>query len=132
MTLKAFHRTTIGEARSIVEDGWTDAEWDLGLQDAKTGEELSLTGVWLASRPLGEEDGLSGDALLEVVLDVHEEELKSFELEGFLWNAHFWITTANFLNAHGKTRILNVDPRSSWGFNAITDPDDGPQDTKGN
>ena len=131
MTLKAFHRTTIGEARSIVEDGWTDAEWDLGLQDAKTGEELSLTGVWLASRPLGEEDGLGGDALLEVLLDVNEDELKSSELEGYLWNARFWMTSADFLNAHSKTRILNVDPRSSWGFNAITDSDDGPEDRSG-
>lgn len=124
MTLRVFHRTTIGEARSIVEDGWTDSDWDLGLQDARTGEDVTLTGVWLSSTPLGEKEGLGGDALLEVTLDVGEEDLQSCELEGFLWNARFWIASAEFLNTHSRTRIFNVDPRSSWGYKVVTDSED--------
>ncbi|HWP35931.1 MAG TPA: hypothetical protein VNL18_00110 [Gemmatimonadales bacterium] len=119
-----FHRTTIGEARSIVEQGFRDSEWDFGLRDAKTGEDVSITGVWLADRALGEEDGLSGDALLEVDLDVADEELQSFELQGLLWNGRFWVAPADFVNKHGKTRILTVDPRSSWGWRAINDSGD--------
>ena len=116
-----FHRTNIGEARSIVEDGFQDADWDFGLKDARTGEDVSITGVWLADRALGEEDGLHGDALLEVILDVREDELDSFELQGLLWNGRFWVAPAELVNRHGKTRILNVNPRSSWGFHAIND-----------
>jgi hypothetical protein len=118
-----FHRTNIGEARSIVQDGFQDADWDFGLKDARTGEEVSITGVWLADRALGEEDGLHGDALLEVNLDVAEDELGSFELHGLLWNGRFWVAPADFVNQHGKTRILNVNPRSSWGGKAVTDED---------
>jgi hypothetical protein len=120
-----FHRTTIGEARSIVEDGFQDSNWDFGLRDAQTGEDVSITGVWLADRALGEEDGLKGDALVEVNLDVSEDELQSFELQGLLWNGRFWVAPAEFVNKHGTTRILNVDPRSSWGWHAVNDTDDG-------
>ncbi|HEX9582323.1 MAG TPA: hypothetical protein VF970_14560 [Gemmatimonadales bacterium] len=116
-----FHRTNIGEARSIVEKGFQDADWDFGLKDARTGEDVSITGVWLADRALGEEDGLQGDALLEVNLDVAEDELGSFELQGLLWNGRFWVAPADLVNQHAKTRILNVNPRSSWGGKAIND-----------
>jgi len=126
-----FHRTTIGEARSIVRDGFQDADWDFGLRDAQTGEDVSITGVWLADRALGEDDGLHGDALLEVSIDVAEEELQSFELQGLLWNGRFWVAPADFVNLHSKTRILKVDPRSSSGWHAITDPDDESGDGSG-
>ncbi|MBI3983380.1 MAG: hypothetical protein HY337_10740 [Gemmatimonadetes bacterium] len=119
-----FHRTTIGEARSIVEDGFQDADWDFGLRDARTGEDVSITGVWLADRALGEEDGLKGDALLEVDLDVPEDELQSFELQGLLWNGRFWVAPAELVNKHATTRILNVDPRTSWGWRAVNDADE--------
>ncbi|GBD32414.1 hypothetical protein HRbin33_01379 [bacterium HR33] len=120
MAITLFHRTTIGEARSIVSQGWVDRTWDLGLQDVHTGEDLALTGVWLCSRPLDTEDDdvLHGDALLEVTVDADEEELRPFELEGFFHDARFWVVSADFLNARSRTRIARVDPRSSWGYRA--------------
>lgn len=114
MTLTLYHRTSIVEAREIVESGFRDLEWEFGLQDARTGEERVATGIWLADRPLGENEGLAGDALLEVSLDATDEELSPFELEGMLWDARFWVVPADFLNARGHTRISEVDPRSSW------------------
>ena len=119
-----FHRTTIGEARTIVQDGFQDSDWDFGLKDANTGEDVSITGVWMADRALGEEDGLKGDALLEITLDVAEDELQSWELQGLLWNGRFWVAPADWVNRHATTRIFKVDARSSWGWHAITDPDD--------
>jgi hypothetical protein len=61
MTVVLYHRTMIGEARGIVQRGFEDVDWDFGLQDARTGEDAVVTGVWLADRPLGEEEGIEGD-----------------------------------------------------------------------
>jgi hypothetical protein len=114
MTLALYHRTSILEARGIVERGFEDVDWDFGLRDARTGEETVVTGVWVADRQLGAGDGIEGDALIEVSLDVAAEDLKSFELEGMLWDARVWVVPAELLNARGKARILTVDPNTSW------------------
>ena len=114
--IRLFHRTSIAEARSILKDGFADAEWDFGLRDAHTGEPASAVGVWLSDRPLGEQEGLTGDALLEVTLELSEDELKPYELEGMLWNARFWVAPAPLINTHGKARIAGVDPRTSWDY----------------
>jgi hypothetical protein len=104
----------IAEARSIVEDGFMDAVWDFGLEDVHTGEVANVRGVWLADRALGEEEGVVGDALVEVTLSVTPEELAPYQLAGMLWDASLWVPPADLLNKRGKARILSVDPRSSW------------------
>ncbi len=114
MSMVLYHRTTIGEARKIVQSGFEDVDWDFGLKDAHTGEDAVVPGVWLADRPLGHDEGIQGDALLEVELDLSDDDLKPFELEGMLWNAHLWVAPAELINAHSKARILEVDPRTSW------------------
>jgi hypothetical protein len=114
MAMVLYHRTMIGEARGIVERGFQDQDWDFGLRDAQTGEEAVVTGVWLADRPLGSAEGIEGDAVVEVTVDLTEEQLKPFELEGMLWDARLWVPAAELLNAHGKARISGVDPRTSW------------------
>ena len=114
MSITLYHRTSIGEARQIVERGFRDVEWDFGLDDPDADDGNVATGVWLADRPLGRNEGILGDALVEIQLDVSEEELKPFELEGLLWDARLWVASAEFLNRHARTRILEVDPRSSW------------------
>lgn len=119
MSMVLFHRTTIAEARSIMKDGFSDTTWDFGLQDARTGEAVRATGVWLAGRPLGKDDGIGGDALLEVQLNLGNPELEEYELEGMLWDTQLWVVPADLVNAHAKTRIMAVDPRSSWWHDAM-------------
>jgi hypothetical protein len=123
MSVTLYHRTTIGEAREILKDGFNDTEWDFGLRDAQTGEDVTVTGVWLANRPLADEEGPAGDALLEVTVDLPDEQLSSFELNGMLWNARLWVVPADTLNDHSEAKLVRVDPRSSWGYNRLKDED---------
>ena len=53
MSVTFFHRTTIGDARRIAKEGFGDLEWAFGLDDARSGEEVSATVVLLADGPLG-------------------------------------------------------------------------------
>ncbi|UCF39870.1 MAG: hypothetical protein JSW43_08990 [Gemmatimonadota bacterium] len=127
MTMVLFHRTTIGEARKIMQSGFEDIEWDFGLKDVQTGRDAVVPGVWLADRPLGHDEGLEGDALLEVKLDLADDDLKPFELEGMLWNAHLWVAPAELINGHSQVRIREVDPRTSWfheAWDGETEPDE--------
>jgi hypothetical protein len=123
MTAVLFHKTTIGEARGILKQGYSDTEWDFGLKDSQTGEDVMVTGVWLSNRPLADAEGPEGNALLEVTVDFTDEELQAFELTGMMWNARLWVVPAETLNAHSQTRLVRVDPRSSWGLNRISDED---------
>ncbi len=124
VSITLFHRTTIALARSIVEDGFSDRKWDLGVLDSGSGDAVSVTGVWLSGRPLDGKDGVDGDAQLEVTLDIEDGDLEPFELEGMLWDARFWVAPADFLNRHASTRILEVDPRTSWFDNVRDDADE--------
>jgi hypothetical protein len=123
MTHVLFHKTTIGDARGILKEGYSDTEWDFGLKDAQTGEEVTVTGVWLSNRPLEDNEGPEGNALLEVTVDFSDEELLTFELTGMMWNARLWVVPAETLNAHSRTKIVRVDPRSSWQFGRLSDED---------
>ena len=123
MGIVLYHKTSIADARRVLKEGYTDTEWDFGLRDAKTGEDVTVTGVWLANRPLADDEGPPGDALLEVTVDLPEEELQSCELAGMLWNARLWVLPAEMLNGHSQTKMVRVDPRTSWGFNRMADDD---------
>lgn len=130
MNVVLYHRTSIADARQILKDGFSDTEWDFGLRDANTDEDVLVTGVWLANRPLAEAEGPPGDALLEVTLDLPEEQLQPFELDGMLWNARLWVIPADTLKGHCTAKMVRVDPRSSWGYNPIADdapPEESPQ-----
>jgi len=129
MTLVLYHRTTIREAREIVQKGFEDLDWDFGLQDSKTGEDTTVPGVWLSNRPLGSRDGIDGDALLTVALEVDEAELTPYELEGMLWDTRLWVVPSELVNARGAVRITEVDPRSSWFHHAIDDEHEPHGDT---
>jgi hypothetical protein len=127
MSVVLYHKTGIGDARRVLKEGYADTEWDFGLRDAKTGEDVTVTGVWLANRPLADAEGPPGDALLEVRLDLSEEQLQPFELAGMLWDARLWVVPADTLNLHSETKMVRVDPRSSWGFNRMADEDLPPE-----
>ncbi len=60
-----YHRTTIGDARTIVKDGFENQKWRFENDDG-TGEVKKAVGVWLSDRPLDGEEGPPGDAILEV------------------------------------------------------------------
>lgn len=124
MSATLYHRTSIRDARAMATQGFEDREWDFGLRDARSGEEVTVAGVWLADRPVGSEEGLEGDALLEVTLDVDIDELGPFELEGMLWDGRFFVAPAAWLSEHARTRIAAVDPRTSGFFDASSgEPD---------
>lgn len=114
MSMILYHRTSVGEARAIMKRGFADTDWDFGVVDARSGEDVTVSGVWLSDRPLGRDDGVAGDALLEVTLDLEPEDLERFELEGLMWNARLWVASADLVNRNGRARITRVDPRSSW------------------
>lgn len=115
MSVVVFHRTTIGDARQIVKHGFEDLKWAFGHED-EPGEIQKATGVWLSERPLQAEEGPGGDAVLEVVLDLPEETLAPFQLEGILWDTRLWVVPAALINPHAAIRILEVDPRTSWWY----------------
>ncbi len=113
MSLNLYHRTTIGNARAIVQNGFENQKWRFEHEDT-SGEVKKALGVWLSDRPLEGEDGPPGDAILEVVMDASEESLELFQLEGVVWEAQLWIVPAEIVNARSTVRILQVDPRTSW------------------
>ena len=116
MGVTVFHRSTVGDARRIAKAGFSDLAWDFGLYDARSGEEVSVTGVLLADRPLGREHGIDGDAVLEVKLDVTEDDLAGFDLEGMLLDARVWVAPAEWVAYHATVRIASVDPSTSGFF----------------
>lgn len=118
-----YHRTSIAEAREIAKRGFTDEKWAFRLRGE--GEEpTKMTGVWLSDRPLTEEEGPDGDAVLEVTVGVDEGTLQRFELDSVFWDARVWVVPAQLLNPHVSVRILEVDPRTSWFFEALETDDE--------
>ncbi|HEX9728065.1 MAG TPA: hypothetical protein VGA37_06150 [Gemmatimonadales bacterium] len=113
-----FHRTTVGEATQIVKRGFTDEKWGFEVRDDRTGRQVKMVGVWLADRPLGSDEGPEGDAVLEVRISVPESSLTTFELDGLFWDARLWVVPSALLNPHVRVRILEVDPRTSWWYEA--------------
>jgi hypothetical protein len=116
VTLRLYHRTSVGEARQIVKDGFQDQKWGFSVDDAVIERRVKAVGVWLTDRQLEGDDGPPGDATLEVLLDADETSLQPFELEGVLGDARLWVVPARILNPRSKVRILHVDPRSSGWF----------------
>ena len=119
-----YHRTSIAEARQIVQQGFEDEKWGFEIRDDRTGHDTKMLGVWLSDRPLTEREGPEGDAILEVKLALEESALQTSELDGIFWDARLWVVPAAFINPHASVRILQVDPRTSWWHEAV-DPDDG-------
>lgn len=125
--LVLFHRTSILEARQIVQKGFEDEKWGFEIRDDRSAQQKRMLGVWLSDRPLSEQEGPDGDAVLEVKLSLGGEALQAFELEGIFWDARLWVVPAALINPHASVRILQVDPRTSWWHEAV-DPDDAEEE----
>ncbi len=118
-----YHRTSIARARKIIKDGLLDERWDFGLKDVRTGEEVEHEGVWLSGRPLTKLEGPSGDAVLEITVSLDEEALHPYELEGLLEDTRLWVAPAEMVNPRAEIRILEVDPSTSWWYEAQQRPE---------
>ncbi len=108
-------------------NGFEDRELDFGLHDVVSGEEVTVAGVWLFDRALASDEGPGGDAMLEITLDVEEEALQAFELEGLFWDARVWVAPAEWVTANAKVRILSVDPSTSGFFDIATGDPETPE-----
>lgn len=119
MALILYHRTSIGQASEAVRNGFRDEPWTFGIRESRArDEEVHLEGVWLTDRPLSAVDGPPGDALLEVTVDLSESSLETFEIEGIFHGTRLWVIPAELLNPHAEARIAEVDPNTSWQFDA--------------
>ena len=127
MSLTLYHRTSIADARAIVQNGFENQKWRFEHDEPEMEEVKKAVGVWVSDRPLDQNEGPPGAAVVEVTLDVSEDALELFQFEGVLWDARLWVIPAEIINARANVRILNVDPRSSWFHEApqIDDEDDG-------
>ena len=114
-----YHRTSIGQGSDAIRNGFRDEEWTFGIRDsrARDGEDR-LSGVWLTDRPLNQVEGPPGDALLEVSLELSEDSVQAFELEGIFHDARLWVIPAELLNKLADVRIKEVDPNTSWSYEA--------------
>ena len=123
MALTLYHRTNIGQASEAVRRGFSDQTWTFGIRDSRArDDETPLEGVWLTDKPLSAMDGPPGDALMEVVVDLAESSLDPFEIEGIFHGTRLWVIPAEILNPHAQARIAEVDPNTSWQFEAGMGP----------
>lgn len=120
--MQLFHRTSIANARTIIQNGFADEKWRFG-RDEITGQVIEAVGVWLSDRPLTPEEGPIGDAVIEISLAADETALERFALRGPTSNARLWVVPARLVNRRGSFRIHEVDPRTSWFHQAVGDPE---------
>ena len=111
-----YHRTTIAEARAVMQRGFQDQKWGFDVPDVEEARRLKLRGVWLCDQVLEEGDGPPGDAVLEVTVAGDLEVLQPFEVPGVLPDGRLWVVPAAVLNPLATARIHAVDPRTSWWF----------------
>lgn len=129
MALTFYHRTTIAAAREIVRRGFQDQKWGFDVEDLVNDHPLKVVGVWLTDRAPQEEDAPPGDAVLEVIVDPAPDTLQVFEIPGVLSEAKLWVIPAKVLNPIARSRILRVDPRTSWWFKRGEAVDPGGDET---
>jgi len=111
-----YHRTTIAEARALMQHGFQDQKWGFDVTGLEGDARLKLRGVWLTDRVLTDEEGPPGDAVVQVTVGGDAEALRPFEVPGVLPGARLWVVPAAVLNPLATARILQVDPRTSWWF----------------
>jgi hypothetical protein len=111
--MRLYHQTSIAEAVAVLQRGFQDQRWSFPIRD-RDGEDIRRTGVWLTDRPLSQGEGPGGDAQLEVEISLADDSLVPFALDGIFWEVRLYVVPAEIVNAHGKARILEVDPGTSW------------------
>lgn len=98
-----YHSTTEAAAASILADGWVGGSGSYGF----AATELSGV-VFLASRPLDEQDGAAGDVLLSV--DVGKHDLSEYEIVEEMKPWSEYAIPASHLNEIGQVaRVIPPD-----------------------
>jgi hypothetical protein len=94
-----FHKTTSQAAKGILQDGFRD-----GRTPYMADREFS--GIWLSDRPLNANDGVWGNTLLEVLVDLTADALVEWEWveEGKPYRE--WLIPAALLNPNCRVRIV--------------------------
>jgi hypothetical protein len=100
-----WHRTEAASATVIMKIGFQD-----GCGSYGTTRESS--GVFLSDRPLDENEGACGDALLRVSLDCAEDEIGDFEWVEEDKPYREWQIPASFVNARSKVVLCELDERT--------------------
>jgi hypothetical protein len=99
-----WHRTRTAAARQILRAGFRD-ERGRYLTDRE------FEGVWLADCPLDENEGAYGDALLRIVLNCTEDEIRDWEWIEEGKGYREWLIPAAFIN--DRAQITLVELRAS-------------------
>ena len=96
MTL--YHITTLRDALVIVLSGFED-------RPGYFGTEIEWRGVWLSDSPRGPNDGISGDAVLRVELDVPAHELAGYEWVEEGRGYREWLVPAALIRERGTVLL---------------------------
>jgi hypothetical protein len=97
MTL--YHRTSRESAKQIQADGFRD-----GVGNYLT--ENSHSGVWLSNVPLDENEGASGDVLLEITVSLTEADVSKYEWAEEGKGYREFLIPAELLNPSMQMRIV--------------------------
>jgi hypothetical protein len=94
-------RTAEDTARQIIANGFRDGEGSYLTQRLHTG-------VWVSDRPLDENEGACGNALIRVELAKNECEIASFEWIEDEKPYREWLMLASLINEFGKLEIQEI------------------------
>jgi hypothetical protein len=98
-----YHRTTTQRAEPILRDGFREHGPYL------IGGRL-WSGIWLSDRPLDENEGARGDALLQISLNCTEADIADYEwVQDISFGYREWLIPAAFINAHASASLVDED-----------------------
>jgi|GraSoi_2013_40cm_1033754.scaffolds.fasta_scaffold177596_1 hypothetical protein len=103
-----YHRTALADARQIVADGFRDRE-GYYLKDRLR------SGVWVSDRPLDENEGGCGNALIRIELAKDEHEIAAFEWIEEGKSFREWLMPASLINEFGTVEIQEIDQEPDCG-----------------
>ena len=102
--MKLYHVTTAEAARSIMREGFRDSA-GYYMTD------IWLEGIWLSDQMLDVNEGAEGDTVLAVTLSAPLATLADYELIEEGKGYREWCVPARIINAVGRVRVLEPDPR---------------------
>jgi hypothetical protein len=99
MSFVFYHRTTSAAAYTILREGFRDGT---GTYLA----ERQFSGIWLSQTPFDANDGVWGDTLLEVTIDLAADVLADLEWVEEGKQRREWLVPAVLLNPNCRVRIV--------------------------
>jgi hypothetical protein len=97
-----YHRTTEHIARQIIANGFRDGEGAYMTTHV-------WSGVWVSDRPLDENEGARGNALIRIELAKEECEIAKFEWIEDGKGYREWLMPADLINEFGAVEIQEID-----------------------